>query len=186
MSLYKNNIPQPGDRPSTSQGQILDNFSQLDMQYGTAGDHVAFSATTLNGTHNKVTLNQQGSDQATVANQVCIYPKTLTTNSVAQPELYLRQQSNASTPILMTRGSPNPNSGEGVAYGGVQIRCGIASTGTNPQSFSTPFATACIAVVACPNNTGSQVNITAKNATNFSAAANPSGTVSYYYIAIGY
>jgi len=58
---YTANIPQATDDPSQSQGLILQNFMQLNSQYGTAGDHVAFTAVDNNGKHNKATfLDQSG------------------------------------------------------------------------------------------------------------------------------
>jgi hypothetical protein len=59
---YTANIPQATDDPSQSQPLILANFQQLNTQFGTnlstggGGDHVLFSASTGNGSHNRVTF----------------------------------------------------------------------------------------------------------------------------------
>jgi hypothetical protein len=190
--VYLPNIPVGSDRPSLSRGQIQTNFSELDTQYGS--DHVAFSGSTLNGSHNKVTLNQLALDQSTLANQLSVYAKSLTTNSVAQPEIYVRQQSNAATPILLTRGNPNPNNGEGGCYGGLQIRCGSTTLNSQNQSFtfSTKFPTACLGVVTTNSNSGNkdaQINVSAYTATTFNGFAvggNASLPVNFSYIAFGY
>jgi len=58
MTSYTPNIPQPGDDPSDSQDQILQNFQTLNTAYGSSGDHYPWTNTT--GTegrkHAKVTL----------------------------------------------------------------------------------------------------------------------------------
>lgn len=52
--VYKPGIPQPeDDMGNTSQPELLENFSQLDSQFGT--NHVAFSASADNGKHSHVT-----------------------------------------------------------------------------------------------------------------------------------
>jgi hypothetical protein len=58
MSSYTNNIPQPGDNPSNSQDQILQNFQTLVSAYGTLGDHYDWTNTNSPETrrHAKVTM----------------------------------------------------------------------------------------------------------------------------------
>ena len=74
---YSPNIPMSTDNPSASQTLILANFQQLNMQYGTAGDHVPFTASSNNGAHNKVTwLNQSASIPTSNVQQVVAYGKT--------------------------------------------------------------------------------------------------------------
>ena len=55
MTDYNPNIPQPTDNLSTSQGQMLNNFTKLDTIMG--NDHYAFSDTSLGeeGLHKQVT-----------------------------------------------------------------------------------------------------------------------------------
>ncbi len=52
---YTPNIPQSTDDPSQSQPLILSNFQQLNIQYGTSGDHIEWTASSGNGKHKKVT-----------------------------------------------------------------------------------------------------------------------------------
>lgn len=58
MTVYTANIPQPGDNPSFSQDQILQNFQTLNTIYGTSGDHYAW--TNVNASeqakHAKITM----------------------------------------------------------------------------------------------------------------------------------
>jgi len=52
--VYLPNIPQPNDKPSKSQSQILGNFGELNTQFGT--EHVALNAASGNGQHLAITL----------------------------------------------------------------------------------------------------------------------------------
>ena len=76
--VYIKDIPQPGDSPGVdSQPAFLENFRQLDSQYGTVGDHVAFEATSNNGKHKKVTLVDLAGDPITTATEGAVYTNTL-------------------------------------------------------------------------------------------------------------
>jgi hypothetical protein len=88
--VYRNDIPQGADRPSSpSRGQILENFSQLDSQYGTSGDHVEFSAATNNGKHKKSTYIAT-SDPTTQPLEGAVYTKDA---GSGRTELYYRRES---------------------------------------------------------------------------------------------
>lgn len=50
------NIPQPGDDPSISQGQLLTNFGSISGW--AAVDHVGYGVSTASGEHNQVTFAQ--------------------------------------------------------------------------------------------------------------------------------
>jgi len=58
MTAFSPNIPQPGDNPSVSQDQILQNFQTLNAIYGTSGDHYPWTDTNSIevAKHAKVTL----------------------------------------------------------------------------------------------------------------------------------
>ena len=56
---YNPSIPNANDIPSSSQGQMLINFGQLNTQIGT--EHVALNAGSDNGKHKYVTLKQNPS-----------------------------------------------------------------------------------------------------------------------------
>lgn len=73
---YSPNIPQATDDPSQSQSLILQNFQQINSQYGTLGDHVAFTAASNNGKHNKATLINQVSQPTSLVNEVVVYSNT--------------------------------------------------------------------------------------------------------------
>lgn len=66
---YNAAIPQPLDTLDVSQGQLLQNFGQLDSTF--AIDHVTYSNLTANkGFHNQVTSPPQGAPPATGANPI--------------------------------------------------------------------------------------------------------------------
>jgi len=81
---YTPNIPQATDDPSQSQPLILSNFNQLNVQYGTSGDHVEWTASSNNGKHKKVTwVNQTASVPTGGLNEVVSYG--ITTAGVTMP-----------------------------------------------------------------------------------------------------
>ena len=53
---YQASIPLPGDKPSVSQGDILNNFTQLNTQF--AAEHNAFNSAAHDGKHKFVTLQR--------------------------------------------------------------------------------------------------------------------------------
>lgn len=183
--VYDPNIPTANQLISASQSAIQGNFAAIDSSStGFAVDHVTLTDGTNGGKHKKMTMVQQGSAPSTGASEVDLYTKALG----GQPELYLRQQSNG-TEVLMTRGTPTSSSGEGVAFGGLQIRCGSGSSNGSgiSNNFSSSFSTACVAVVASGRNSAQPTNdikVTAISASAFTATS-ASGE-SIYYIAIGY
>lgn len=72
---YNPNIPQVGDDPSQSQGQILTNFSEINTRFGT--DHVQFNDATPadRGEHLQVTLNTFKADPTLSYPKSQIYTK---------------------------------------------------------------------------------------------------------------
>ncbi len=63
---YSPFIPKITDNPSASQPLIKENFTQINLQYGTDGDHVPFTASSNNGKHNQVTWIDQTANLATI------------------------------------------------------------------------------------------------------------------------
>lgn len=91
MPTY-NDTPLPTQRPSDSQSQIRDNFTQISNSYGT--DHVPFTGSTQ-GYHKKVTFNDVASPSAPAGSQSVIY----TTLVNAIPQLFFQ---NASQTVQIT------------------------------------------------------------------------------------
>jgi hypothetical protein len=81
---YTPNIPQATDDPSESQPLILANFQQLNTQYGTAGDHVEWTASSNNGKHKKVTwIDQSASPPSAGLNEMVAY--AITQSGITMP-----------------------------------------------------------------------------------------------------
>lgn len=78
---FNPNIPQPTDRPSDSQAQLLTNNQQLDTIFDV--DHVTFSAAAGKGEHDKITFNNVlGADPGLAAPKSSLYTKNV--SGVAQ------------------------------------------------------------------------------------------------------
>lgn len=101
-TTYNPNIPQPTNRPSDSQGQILLNFQTLDTVF--AVDHVQFSLTTNFGKHKQVTFDTNHPAAAPAGTESVLY----TRNVGAAPALFWRN-SVSEQPI-------SPNAGGGAAF----------------------------------------------------------------------
>lgn len=181
---YNPSVPVPNHLPSQDVSDMQTNTASISGLISV--DHFGFGDANA-GQHQKSTYVIQGSDPAIVPDSAIVYSKNLTTDALTQPEIYVRHPTGS--PILLTRGLPDPSLGEGGFYGGLQIRTGSAST-PSAVTFSSPFPTACLTVVACPFDTAAQVNITSASlsTTGFTATegGSPSGTIGYYWIAIGY
>lgn len=100
------NIPQPEDDMSLSQGDLLTNFSDLNIVYGSSGDHVALNAATDRGKHKKVTFVSQGNDPdtdspATLENELALFALEEGTDT----ELYLRKESNGTVNQITKNGN---------------------------------------------------------------------------------
>lgn len=70
---YIANIPQAPDRINQSQAQILNNFIQLQADFGV--NHVSYNALANVGKHNLVTFPVQAAIPASVAGEIIIYNK---------------------------------------------------------------------------------------------------------------
>jgi hypothetical protein len=186
--VYDPTIPQSTDLISASQAQILANFAAIDSSStGFAVDHVTLTDASNGGKHKKMTMVQQGSAPTTGVSEVALYTKALS----GAPEMYLRRQSNG-TEVLMTRGAPTASSGEGVAYGGLQIRASSGSISSQSQAFtfSSAFSTACLAVMVTNASSGSNASyfgVVSYSTTGFTLFQ-AGGTLpsNFTYIAVGY
>ena len=139
---YNPNIPQADDLISESQGQILDNFTQLNEVFGK--DHVKYDDATVadRGRHKQSTYTELSADPATLVNENAIYTKDV--NAISQ--LFLRKQSSG-TVIQMSAEDPiRAQNGTsflpGLSTGGILIQWGqlsIASGGPHNVNFPTAF-----------------------------------------------
>jgi len=95
---YLNNIPAASDILAISQGQILENFSQLQTQFSV--DHDSLLAAGASGKHLKLTLPERAADAATGVNEGALYTK----DSGTQTELYYREENNGTVVQLTSNG----------------------------------------------------------------------------------
>jgi len=95
---YLDNIPKPEDIQATSQGQIKENFGQLETQYSV--DHDSLLAAGASGKHLKITMPEVISDPATSIDEGALYTK----DSGTQPELFYREESSGDVVQLTENG----------------------------------------------------------------------------------
>lgn len=185
MSTYTSNIPQPGDNPSQSQDQILQNFQSISTNNSV--NHVAFNDADQ-GKHKFLQMPEQSSAPSTGANEGGLYTKEV--SSITQ--LFWRNESSG-TEQQFTNLLPNtvaPNRDWSFADG-LQLRLGtIAHTGTStPVTFSAAFSSNAFAVLLTP--IGAAGLVSAWNAQSLTtsgftlASVGSGGGNSFYYLAIG-
>lgn len=188
--VYKNNIPLAGDVPATqSQAELLENFAQLDSQYGTTGDHVAFSATSDNGMHKQVTINGVIADPNLPDPQAALYLKTVGGDS----ELFFenfdntgvvnvqRQMTNLAVTTVGTNYGYQTPWGQIINWG--SFTCNTTDTTvTYAVSFTNPAQSINL---TCVSDTGSRnAVVRLSNAATMVCRSTNNGLVTYYY-AIG-
>ena len=76
---YVPGIPAANDVPSSSQGQIQTNFTQLNTIFDV--DHVTFDAAIDNGEHNRITFNSPIADPNAADPKATLYTKTIAGDS---------------------------------------------------------------------------------------------------------
>lgn len=76
---FNPNIPQLSDRPAISVGQFQANWNKLNNDFNV--DHIAFTASSGNGEHTKVTFNNVIADPGLVNPKASLYIKTVAGDS---------------------------------------------------------------------------------------------------------
>lgn len=202
---YDNTIPKSTDLISNSQAQLLENFSQLDKQFGSSatvsggvGDHIAFSSASNNGYHQQVRFPNAPSEPTATGTISAIFP--LLNATTGQQELYFKNSSTEYAGSGKTQlTGPVTASASGSAYlpGGIIIKWGTATiTGAQSVSFSSAFPTACWSVVcqtvdaSGPTSANTFIYLNSIGTSSFAAVAVrrtslASATAGLYYIAIG-
>lgn len=189
---YNPNIPQANDLISTSQGDLLTNFGQIDdgVSVGIANDHVSLTdgTATNRGRHANIRFVEQAGDPATPVDQVGLYAK----DTGGVPRLYIREESSGTVYQLNGATPTVANPGTTWLPGGLILNYGSAALGANSQvtyNFATAF----------PNNvfsitTAVQANAVVSDADHYIrtialanfAVRNPTGQAwTLHYIAIG-
>lgn len=185
MSTYTSNIPQPGDNPSDSQDQILQNFQSISTTNSV--NHVAFNDPDQ-GKHKFLQMPEQSSAPSTAADEGGLYTKAVS----AVTQLFWRNESNG-TEQQFTNSIPTtvaPNRHWNFADG-LQLRLGTvnhASTST-AVAFSSPFSSNAYVVLLTPIGAAGAVNgwnAQALTVNGFTLASISSGGgKAFYYVAIG-
>jgi len=139
---YNANIPQATDRINASQGQILNNFIQLQADFGV--NHVTFNAAANVGKHNVVTFPQQAAAPvAFTATEFGLYNMTYASSNTT--ELFVRRNNAAAAAgIPFTAYSPGaggavPATGYTILPSGLILKFGRFLTnaaGTYTQAFA--------------------------------------------------
>ena len=142
--VYNPDIPQAQTDLSVSQGDLLENFSQLNTQFGI--NHVEFNDTGGDaGKHKLVTFIEQSSDPATKSNEAIIFAK----DDSGDTELFIRPENNAA-PYQMTK--------DGLVYLGITPFASVNFDRNNPYIQGTSPG---VASVAMPTPGVFRVNFTA-------------------------
>ena len=102
MADYDPNIPQPNDRPSRSQNDILTNFQQLNSIF--AENHVTFNDATVanRGKHNFCSFPEQSSLPGTAANELALFSQVVS----GVLGLYVRKESGGAAYPIFTSNNP--------------------------------------------------------------------------------
>lgn len=146
---YNPAIPQATDRISQSQSEILQNFFQLNNQYGTIGDHFEWTAASNNGKHKQATFpDRTATPPTTLPSECSVYGKT----TAAQTFPYMRRDGSltdipvvplrvfgefSTNPIAITPGSLGISAVTLVAVGQWQVTFTPAFADTNYSVYVT-------------------------------------------------
>lgn len=197
MTDFNPNIPQGTDNLSVSQGQILNNFTQLNTIFDI--DHYTYDdATTIDrGMHRQVHMPAPVADPTLSGTQTQLYQKTIT----GAQELFfanaagVTQVTSGNLPVWKggTVGSTGVVSSTVASNGvmnlpnGLQLRWGsaVCNTAGTAITFSSAFTTGVFSVQATAvANNARAVSITNVSASGFTAWPT-NNTTTVYYIAIG-
>lgn len=182
---YKATIPQPADKFSISQADLLNNFGAINTLV--AADHIGFNLANA-GKHKTATFPQAAAPGAVLVTEVGLYAKSF--NGAA--ELYINKNGSQ---VPFTASS---QIAEGWSYlaSGVIIKWGVRHiSGSSTTTFAYPsgagepvFKAGSTPVVSLTIVTSgsSTVSLTASTNTGFTAHHDASGARDFHYIAIGY
>lgn len=185
---YNPSIPQPTDNLSTSQGQMLNNFFQLNAQY--AVDHVAFNTGSGNGdgSHKKITFDNAAPEPSPTGTISNIFPLLVGSNQ----ELFFKNAStdyNGTGKTQITGPSTLSANGNAQLPGGLVIQWGLSGNINSQTNFTRTFPSAAYAVVATSINPAydGSILVTSLNTAGFTARRSDghTGSTGFYYIALG-
>jgi hypothetical protein len=163
---WQQNIPQPTDKLSVSQGDLLNNFQALNTWMNI--NH--YLPTDINsGKHKFVTMPIQGADVATGGNEIALYTKT--GDFSAPPQLFWRQQNNG-TVVNITEGDLVTN-GWSRLPSGLIVKWGsatLSNVGNITYNQGPAFTTVFYVNITPNNSNNAYISITSFNATTANTA----------------
>jgi len=187
---YLPGIPNAGDRPSQSQGQLLTNFTALNTVFGV--DHLAFNAVD-GGEHTQVTFNNIIADPGLAAPKASLYTKTVAADSQLFFENFdvggavnvIRQMTNLTLNAFVNGGTALGNGQYIDTPWGLRIIWGITAAFSGNRTVICPAGTlSTLAAQATAHDAGSPTNgIVGTGATTLTIG-NPN-VVSVNYLMLG-
>lgn len=184
---YNENIPQPSDNPSQSQGQILSNFQEISTAFNL--DHGNFNSANQ-GKHTLVDLVRQTLPQSANIDEGILFSALI---NGASEMFYGKDgaQAKQMTGLIPSSGEGSSTSFSWDFVDGMSIRFGnVVHSGTSTLiTFDTPFPNSAFVVLFSPQGSAALVeanNVQALTLNGFTLASvgNAPG-VSYFYIALG-
>jgi len=183
MPTYSPNIPQPGDLPSQSQDQILQNFQTLNTAF--AQDHLAYN-NPAQGQHKQITFPVgpvTGQPFTFLSGQIGLQNLNQAPTSV--PDIWLSRGTAAAFPMTgFTVGGTNAGNGWTYIPSGLLMAWGRSTTGagtsvvitysaelTNFPGFTTVNAFPQLTRIAPVGGTSNFVILAAYDATTFTVAS---------------
>lgn len=128
MPVYTVNIPQPGDNPSGSQDQILQNFQVLNTAF--SQDHGAYNSATQ-GQHNQITFPVgplAGQPFTYLVGQIGL--QSLSQAPTNTPDIWLTRGTGTAFPMTgYTMGGTNAGNGWTYIPSGLKMAWGRSTTG---------------------------------------------------------
>lgn len=184
---FNENIPQGSDNPSTSQGQILNNFQAINTAFNL--NHGNFNDADQ-GKHDLIDLVRQTLPKAANATEGLLFSALVNGAS----ELYYAKD--GANGVQFTGLQPSTGGGTGTSYSwdfaiGLSIRFGsVSHTGTATTiTFDTAFPNSAYVVLISPQGSAAletASNVQSLTTANFSInTVSSSAGVSYFYIALG-
>lgn len=183
MATYLSDIPKASDSPSTSQGQLLNNFGYLAASMGKDHNFTLNSANATDGFHKQVTFASNQAAPGFGGGVSDLFSNT--TAGVAS-----LQWQNASGSFAITGLNPSIGAqGYTCLPGGILIQWGFKNNCAAAATIAWPIAfTACYSATFTPVKSGTSypaVQIVSLNAANASISMDISGTRTVYFLAIG-
>lgn len=175
---FYNNIPQPGDNPSNSQAQFLQNFTAIGgTNSWTTQDHFGFGTGT-DGQHKQITFASNNTPTSPTSPPI-LFTK-LDSFSIPQLFYYTGTAAQSANQYSIAQGST-------MLLGGIILKWGFGPTGALAVAYSVAFPHATLNVQITAYADGRQYNVTGGfTANGFTYNTNPTGGTQFYWTAIGY